>query len=353
MRRVEHVPGVYAYVGELPRGCRLCMRGEKLVVFITGVCSESCFYCPVSPQRLGRDVVYADEERARSLDDIVAEALRVGARGASITGGEPLERLERTLRVIRVLKRELGDEFHIHLYTSARLLTRRVAEELEAAGLDELRIHPVEERLWPRVEEAVEAGGGMSVGVEVPVFPGDLERLKPRLEWLEEIGADFVNLNEAEVAPHRLEAFLARGYRVKGYVVEGSYEEGLRIVEWAARNLKRLSVHLCPASYKDRVQHRNRLVRKAVRTRMFYEEPTEQGTLVHIEAPCTPRNKRLVEEGLGAEEGGVCLLHPSAAGGVEDGWVVETYPDIGRRLVSRVRVEAWLRSRGGWTRRSS
>ena len=337
-RRVEHVEGVYAYTGVLPEGCRLCMRGEKIVVFVTGLCTERCFYCPVSPWRFGRDVVYADEEPAHGLEDVVQEAMRVDARGAAVTGGEPLLVPGRVAAIVSRLKEAMGDAFHVHLYTSARLLTREYVRVLEDAGVDELRIHPVEERLWERVRIAVEARRSMSIGVEVPVFPGDFERLRGRLEWLERIGVDFVNLNEAEVAPHRVEAFVSRGYRVKGYVVEGSYEEGLRLVEWAAENLERLSVHFCPASYKDRVQHRNRLVRKALNTRMFYEEATPSGTLLHAEAPCgDDAAARLVEQGWGVATDGTCLIHPRAP--LQKGWViVETYPDTRRRLVSKARV---------------
>ncbi len=331
--------GVYAYTGGLPRGCQLCLRGEKIVVFVTGVCPRNCFYCPVSPHRLGRDVVYADEERVANPEGIVREALAVGARGASITGGEPLVRLGRVALIIERLKEALGDDFHIHLYTSGWGLTRHTVRMLEDVGLDELRIHPLTRRHWRLVELAVSARGSMSVGVEVPVLPDRVEELKELMRYLEDIGADFINLNEAEVAPHRVESFEARGYRVRGYVVEGSYEAGIELVKWAAESLERLWVHFCPASYKDRVQHRNRLLRKALRTRLYYEEATERGTLQHLEAPCTGEALRLVEEGYGVKMGGKCLLHPRVAERLRGvAWLVETYPDEGRKLLNKLPV---------------
>ncbi|AEM39746.1 Radical SAM domain protein [Pyrolobus fumarii 1A] len=338
-REYIHVENVYAYTGVLPGGCQLCLRGEKMVVFVTGLCNMRCFYCPVSPKRLGRDVVYVDEERARSLEDVVLEAFRVGARGASITGGEPLIVLKRVTSIVKRLKEAMGSDFHIHLYTSGHGLTATTVRILEEAGLDELRIHPVEDDMWRVVEVAVKARRRMSVGVEIPVFPDRVEELKRRIKWLEEIGADFINLNEVEVTPHTLESIVVRGYRVRGYVVEGSYEAGLEIVKWAARELRRITVHFCPALYKDRVQHRNRLIRKAVRVAAHYEEPTERGTLTHIEAICTPETLRLVEEGYGVKHSDKCLLHPSVAEELKKlgakAWLVETYPDSERTLVSR------------------
>ncbi|WP_461866236.1 radical SAM protein, partial [Thermococcus sp.] len=128
-------------VGELPKGCRLCVRGEKLVLFTTGVCPRSCFYCPLSPWRR-EDVVYANERPVKSFDDILKEALLMEAKGAGVTGGDPLARLDRTTEYIRVLKEAFGEDFHVHLYTTGALATKKNLEKLYDAGLDEIRFHP-------------------------------------------------------------------------------------------------------------------------------------------------------------------------------------------------------------------
>ncbi|MGC9514943.1 radical SAM protein, partial [Methanocrinis sp.] len=125
----------------LSPGCRICRQGASLVLFVTGVCERDCFYCPLSEERRGKDVVYANERRAGSDSEIIEEAHAIGALGTGITGGEPLLKMEFVLRSIRSLKREFGEDHHIHLYTGARpgpSSLRALAE----AGLDEIRFHP-------------------------------------------------------------------------------------------------------------------------------------------------------------------------------------------------------------------
>ena len=332
-RELRLRPGVYAYVGSLPPGCLLCMQGVKMVVFVTGLCDDSCFYCPVSPERLHHDVSYVDEEPFASLDDLVQEAYAVGAEGASVTGGDPLARPGRTVKVIRVLKEVFGPDFHIHLYTSGRYLTREVLSSLENAGLDEIRLHPTQPWLWERVEKAAQWAGRIRVGVEVPVLPDRIEELWHRIVWLDRIGVEFINLNELEASVRNIESLRVHGYRVSrtAPVVEGSEAAALELVKRAAREGLRISVHYCPASYKDSVQMRLRLLRKALRLAAPYERVTPEGMLEYLESS-SPRAFELAEKGYGRVAGGVALLHPSLAASVE-GVLRRRYPvRVGARL---------------------
>src|SRR3989304_6206461 len=103
--------------GRLPVGCAQCTEGPKMVLFVTGLCSFHCFYCPVSDEKMYRDVVFADEKRVERDEDVLAEARATRAKGAGRRGGGPVEALDRTCHYIRLLKSEFGEEFPPHLYT--------------------------------------------------------------------------------------------------------------------------------------------------------------------------------------------------------------------------------------------
>jgi len=115
---MRRLPKCSAHTGSLPKGCRLCGTGGKLVLFVTGLCGKGCFYCPLSTEKRGKDAVFANEKRVASDRDIIDEAKLIDAAGTGITGGDPLAVPARTIRYIRMLKRRFGKGHHIHLYTA-------------------------------------------------------------------------------------------------------------------------------------------------------------------------------------------------------------------------------------------
>src|SRR2546428_8941847 len=87
--QVKERPCGSAIRGRLPTGCGQCGKGAKLVLFVTGLCGYHCVYCPVSDEKMDRDVVYADEKRVTSDEDLLEEARAIRAEGVGITGGGP------------------------------------------------------------------------------------------------------------------------------------------------------------------------------------------------------------------------------------------------------------------------
>ncbi len=283
---VRETPYFSYAVGELPEGCRLCVRGEKLVLFTTGKCPRECFYCPLSPWRRG-DVVYANERPVKSLEDILEEAGIQEALGAGVTGGDPLARLDRTTGYIKALKDAFGERFHIHLYTTGALATENALRKLYDAGLDEIRFHPdlfsPNSRLFKVEIENIKKAFDFDwdIGGEIPSIPGQFERMKWYAEFLDNLGAKFLNINELEFSETNLRNLLDRGYRPisdESSAIKGSLELGLRLLEWGEENTS-LSYHLCTAKLKDAVQLKNRLRKMARNVARPYMEITEDGTL--------------------------------------------------------------------------
>ncbi|RLG85074.1 MAG: radical SAM protein, partial [Thermoprotei archaeon] len=196
-RSAERLRVVGLWRGRLPRGCELCMRGLKVVVFVTGFCEANCYYCPVGIGRRDPDALYVDEERVDSLDRVLEEIEVVGARGISITGGEPLSAIERVEKILRLVKDVYGQGFHVHLYTHGGYATREVLRRLDRLGLDEIRFHPRYPQSFRSLEYAARETS-MDVGVEVPAIPGAAEGLCRVAAYAERLGARFININELE-----------------------------------------------------------------------------------------------------------------------------------------------------------
>ncbi len=281
-RVTREIEGDSLLVGELPLGCTLCAKGSKMVLFVTGLCDSSCYYCPISQDKSGRDVVFADEMPVTDEDDILFEAKAIKSEGAGISGGDPLCDIERTLTYIRLLKKEYGPNFHLHLYTSQSDVSRDVLHRLHDAGLDEIRFHP-QSKDWSGIQRAIEMN--MIVGIEVPAIPGKTEDLKKIARRAEEIGVSFLNINELEASETNFDKLVSMGMRLtnlESASIEGSASTAIEVLEWSQDDLKNLSVHFCSARFKDSVQMRRRLERRLEQTIREFEERDEQDPLLIV-----------------------------------------------------------------------
>ncbi|TFG30947.1 radical SAM protein [Candidatus Thorarchaeota archaeon] len=282
IRKIKKLQGGSLLVGALPKGCKLCAKGSKMVLFVTGLCDSSCYYCPLSEEKAGKDLVFADEMPVFDEQDIIYETDAIRGEGAGISGGDPLCTIKRTLDYIRLLKSKYGDDFHIHLYTSKTTASQEDIELLQNAGLDEIRFHPQKDD-WSGIERALESG--LIVGIEVPAIPGQSEKLKQIATRAEELGLSFLNMNELEASETNFESLKSQGMRLTDMAsasIEGSTEVAREVLEWAQKNLNSLSVHFCSASYKDAIQMRNRLERRLEQTMREFEERDEDDSLLVV-----------------------------------------------------------------------
>lgn len=279
-RDIHRRNGGSAILGTVPEGCRLCARGSKMVLFVTGLCHSSCYYCPLSEEKRGRDVIFADEMPVSDSDKMLYEARAIRAEGAGISGGDPLCRLNRSLEYIRLLKNEFGTAFHIHLYTSMTDLDSLTLQRLVDVGLDEIRFHP-QQKDWTGIERALETE--LEVGIEVPVIPGEKTQLKDTILRAERMGVSFVNMNELEASETNFAKLTSLGMKltdIESASIEGSEATAKAILEWGKDRVNKMTLHYCTARYKDGVQMRRRLERRLEETIRDFEQRDDSDPLL-------------------------------------------------------------------------
>ncbi len=270
----------------LPKGCKLCLKGQKTVLFLNGICQkpDHCsWYCPISTERRDKNLTFANEIEITSKEGLLEEVNKIDAKGMSITGGEPLSELnlEKTLDYIKYIKIQKGYKFHVHLYTNGINFNNSIASKLALAGLDEIRFHPPKEN-WSNIELALNKG--LVVGAEVPVIPNKekLKELHKFIIYLNSIGVDFINLNEFEYCFPNSESLKNRGYQLKkGSIasVVNSYEVAIDLMKDLSNKVS-IKMHFCLIHSKDYYQLKNRYLRRAKNIKLPFEVITEEGLLM-------------------------------------------------------------------------
>jgi pyruvate formate-lyase activating enzyme-like uncharacterized protein len=280
MSAVHRLANNAFYTHHLPDGCTHCAQGAKMVLLVTGLCHTQCFYCPLSSAKKNRDIIYANEQLVSSDDDILEEAANMAALGTGITGGEPLSVLDRTLQIISLLKDTFGSHHHIHLYTSD--LDESKADALVAVGLDELRYHP-HIKLWTSLKstplEYIVANLPIPVGLEIPLLPHLYRDMEHLIHWAATTDIAFVNLNELEFSSTNGDALRRHGYHLKNDISNAAAGSESLAYQLADYDID-LPIHYCSSSFKDAVQLRKRLLRRASITAPLYAVITEDGTLL-------------------------------------------------------------------------
>lgn len=279
------------YIAPLSPACKMCSKGSKLVLLITGLCSAKCFYCPLSIRKLGKDRIFADEwelENENDTEKLILEAEYIEATGAGITGGDPLIVWRRAKNYISLLKDTFGSDFHIHLYTSG-IKNGEHIDALVSVGLDEIRFHPMPENwrdmnnspILNLINNALETD--VDVAIEIPAVPGMENEIFSLIDWADHIGVKWINLNELEFSETNTEKLKNRGFTVKDDIsaaVKGSQESANSIINMISGEDFKIGVHYCSSSFKDGIQLRNRIMRRAKNIVKEHEIITGEGTLL-------------------------------------------------------------------------
>lgn len=278
----------------IPEGCKYCVRGEKLVVFISGKCSRNCWYCSLSNKRKNKDAVWINERKINNKDikSLIKEARESNAKGAGITGGDALLFLDRTIRFAKKLKQK-NKNFHIHIYLPTKLVTVDKLKKL-SKYVDEVRFHPEflihKEKAKEDIEKiklAKEFWRKKDIGVELPLIP---DKKREILDFILKIKdfIGFVNLNEFEISDTNFNR-ITRDYKLNkdSYTIANSIKAGLWILDKLKKE-KKLKVHLCTAETKNNYQYKNRLKLHAI---LPFGRRTGDGTVLYLIGDLKYKNK--------------------------------------------------------------
>ncbi|NPB00239.1 MAG: radical SAM protein [Crenarchaeota archaeon] len=268
---------------EIARGCELCLRGLKSIIFITGLCNINCFYCPISRERKGKDIIYVNDVCA-NLITILEEVESSMSMGVAVTGGEPTMVIDRVVELCRLLKREYGNDFHIHIYTNPASWNRyRAFKLLNDAPIDEIRLHIVSRDVLRRFLRYLDFVKNCSsiLGLEVPVVPGLHEDIHSIVEELYHRDIiEFVNLNELDVSESNYENLIRAGLPVDRGRVRGSYEICVKVFYELCDLFPDLSIHLCSSVTKDSIQIRLRMFIRSLYYSTTYHRVQDDGTVL-------------------------------------------------------------------------
>jgi pyruvate formate-lyase activating enzyme-like uncharacterized protein len=261
----------------LPEGCKYCVKGEKLVLFISGVCSRNCWYCSLSDKRKNKNIIWANEREIKNTKEFLKEIKESNATSMGITGGDPLLFLKRTIKYAKTAKKTFGKKFHIHIYLPTKFVNKNNLKKL-SKYIDEIRFNPECSSLrssLSKKEDSIFAAIAdndlkkiklasiywkkQNIGIELPMIP---EKEKDFLELITKakdfIG--FVNLNEFELSETNIN-MVTKKYTLNqgGYTIKDSIKSGIWLLKQIKKRKINLKVHLCTAKLKNNHQFKNRL----------------------------------------------------------------------------------------------
>jgi len=121
------------------------------------------------------------------------------------------------------------------------------------------------------------------VAIEIPVIPDMENEIFSLIKWAENIGINWINLNELEYSETNAKKLNKKGYTVKDEIsaaVKGSQDTATKVLELVSQNDFKIGVHYCSSSFKDGIQLSNRIKRRAKNVAKDYEIISDEGTLI-------------------------------------------------------------------------
>lgn len=264
---------------KLSPGCLLCGEGAWSCLFINSICNAHCFFCPT--EQPSKSEPLTNGIRFPSPDDYVDYVRRFNIRGVSISGGEPLLTLDRTLLFIRKIKKAFGEKIHLWLYTNGILVNQDDLKRFRDTGVDEMRFN-INATHYDLEKVTLAVPVIDTVTVEIPAVPEKYDLLKGLLRPLHNAGVKFLNLHQLRCTPHNAQNIIKRDYTLlhgPQPTVLQSELTALRLLMHAKENHIGLPINYCSFVYKNSAQTVAYRKRLAAFLRKPFEDITEAGAI--------------------------------------------------------------------------
>ena len=286
------------YYLDISPGCRHCGEGTWSCLFINGKCNGTCFFCPSEQDTTGNPVTNAMEFKTTA--DYLAYLDRFNIKGVSISGGEPLITIDKSVKYLSAVQKKYEDKIHKWLYTNAILLTEEKLKKLKDAGLNEIRLNLFAQGY--NIEKAILASRYIeTVTVEIPAIPEDYEQLCRLIHKLYDNGIKYLNLHQLRCTAYNFKKFIEKGYTFlhgPDPTVLESELAALKAIKHAVDSGIKLPINYCAFVYRNNFQRIRARQRSAPCMIKPYEELTETGMIRVLSLNVSPDNAAVIIEGL-------------------------------------------------------
>jgi uncharacterized protein len=288
------------HTGELSPGCLICGQGYWSCMFINGLCTAHCFYCP-QDRNIKKE--RPPTEQGQIFDtpkDYVDYLEKFNIKGVGFSGGEPFLVFETLVTYITTIRERFGKGFYLWIYTNGDLVDKDKLRMLKDAGLDEIRFN-ISARDYDLQRVGLAIGIIDTVTIEIPSIPEDHETLKGCLKSMQKLGVKHLNIHQLLATQFNYKKYIDRGYTFLHHpnvpILE-SEMAALKLMRYAIDNNITLPINYCTAAYKDRLQGSGNRTRKALLLKEGCEEVTSSGYVRKISMQDAPANIKEIMKSL-------------------------------------------------------
>lgn len=206
------------YINAISPACVACQKGVGSATFFTSLqCHRDCYYC-FNPNQIEYDY-FQQNKRNPAQELLQAHAAGQRVNYLALTGGEPLIHKQEATDFFQTATAAFP-EAHTRLYTTGDHANEATLQQLQAAGLEEIRLsirmHDLANGHRLTFDRLALAKQYIpTVMVEMPVLPGTLSEMKEVLLELEKLQIHSINLLEFCYPLTNAPAFNERGFKVK------------------------------------------------------------------------------------------------------------------------------------------